>query len=321
MEGPTLVIGREDPPEGEDAAIAALAALHLQIHQVQPGPSVRGEHPKQHAGVWGTFTVEPDVPQALRAGLFATPRSYAALIRFSNGRTADDSQPDVRGMALKILVPDGSGSITAQDIVLADHPVFFARDVAHLLHFLRATVERVPFVQIVPNYPALPAFTRVPTTGPLATTYWSQTAYKLGPGAVKYVATPSGGPEPPIASPAGADWLRESLVEQLSVRQIGARFDLAVQPQTDAALMPIEDATVLWTSTPVRVGSLVIPAQQFDDPDQQSVFANLSWNPWNTLDDHRPLGGINRARQRVYRDSFALRHGFMTAAAGASPLM
>ena len=30
--------------------------------------------------------------------------------------------------------------------------------------------------------------------------------------------------------------------------------------------------------------------------------------PWNTLPEHRPLGGINRARKLVYEDSSALRH-------------
>jgi hypothetical protein len=35
---------------------------------------------------------------------------------------------------------------------------------------------------------------------------------------------------------------------------------------------------------------------------------NLSWNPWNALSEHRPLGGINRARKVVYEDSALLRH-------------
>ncbi len=44
---------------------------------------------------------------------------------------------------------------------------------------------------------------------------------------------------------------------------------------------------------------------------------NLSWNPWNALPEHRPLGGINRARKLVYDDSSALRH----KTTGTSPVI
>ena len=55
MAEPMLELGKEYPPEDEGEAIVELAALHLKLHQVQPGPSLRGEHSKQHAGVWATF--------------------------------------------------------------------------------------------------------------------------------------------------------------------------------------------------------------------------------------------------------------------------
>ena len=140
-------------------------------------------------------------------------------------------------------------------------------------------------------------------------TYWSQTPYKLGDGAVKYLVTPSEGEEGP-AIPLGdsPDCLREALVEQLTLRKVGARFDLSVNPQTDAEAMPVEDPTVEWTSAPVRLATISIYPQKFDTPEQMAFFENLSWTPWNALPEHRPLGGINRARRVVYEDSSALRH-------------
>jgi hypothetical protein len=66
-----------------------------------------------------------------------------------------------------------------------------------------------------------------------------------------------------------------------------------VIPQTDAAAMPVEDPTVEWTSTPVRVAAITIDPQTFDSAEQMAFFANLSWTPWNVLPQHRPLGGIN----------------------------
>jgi hypothetical protein len=304
-----LTIGTEYPPDGEEAAIGALAALHLRIHHLQPGPSYRGEHPKQHGGVWATLSVDADLPEPLRVGLFATTASYAAMVRFSSGSTEDDRQPDVRGMAIKVLVPGGFESLQVQDFVLADHPVFFARNVQHLFDFLTRVATGTPLAQLAADYPELPAFTRVATASLLATTYWSQTPYKLGASAVKYVATPGdAGPDTSGPLSATPDCLRESMIQQLSVRRLPARFDLSVQLQTDADSMPIEDPTIVWTSNPVRVASITIPPQEFEGEAQTAAFDSHGWSPWNALPEHRPLGGINRARRRVYAESDGLRH-------------
>jgi hypothetical protein len=305
-----LEIGKEYPPEGEGAAIDELRSLHLKVHQAQPGPSHRGEHPKQHAGLWATFRVEKDVPERMRVGLFAAPRRYTALVRFSNGRGPDDRKPEVHAMAVKVLVPDGQGPPRVQDFIVADHPVFFARNVQHVLGFLVATVKGTPVAELAAgDYPKVAGFSSLATASLLAMTYWSQTPYKLGDGAVKYLVTPSQDEEG-VAIPLGdsPDCLREALVEQLTFRKIGARFDLSVNPQTDADGMPVEDPTVEWTSAPVRLATISIYPQRFDTPEQMSFFENLSWTPWNALPEHRPLGGINRARRLVYEDSSALRH-------------
>jgi len=310
MAGTTLEIGKEYPPEGESAAIDQLRALHLKVHQVQPGPSHRGEHPKQHAGVWATFRVDEGIPEHMRVGLFAAPRSYTALIRFSNGRGQDDTKPEVHAMAVKVLVPDGDGPPRMQDFIVADHSVFFARNVQHVFEFLAATVKGTPVAQLAAtDYPQLVHFSSLATTSLLDMTYWSQTPYKLGDGAVKYLVNPSPGAQSP-AIPLGQspDCLREALVEQLTLRKVGAHFDLCVNPQTDADAMPVEDPTVEWTSAPVRLATISIYPQKFDGLEQMAFFDSLSWSPWNALPEHMPLGGINRARRRVYEDSSALRH-------------
>jgi hypothetical protein len=35
----------------------------------------------------------------------------------------------------------------------------------------------------------------------------------------------------------------------------------------------------------------------------------MSFNPWNALPDHRPLGDFNRARRTIYAAMAAFRHG------------
>jgi hypothetical protein len=310
MAGAPLEIGKEYVPEGESAVIDQLRGLHLKVHQAQPGPSHRGEHPKQHAGVWATFRVNDGIPEPMRVGLFATPRSYTALVRFSNGRGQDDTKPEVHAMAVKVLVPDGNGPPRIQDFIVADHPVFFARNVEHVFGFLAATVKGTPVAQLAAtDYPQLAHFSSLATTSLLEMTYWSQTPYKLGDGAVKYVVSPSLDDESPAMTLSHSpDCLREALEEQLTLRKVGACFDLCVNPQTDAETMPIEDPTVEWTSAPVRLATISVYPQKFDRPEQMAFFENLSWNPWNALPEHTPLGGINRARRLVYEDSSALRH-------------
>jgi hypothetical protein len=310
MAEPKLEIGKEYPPEGESAAIEQLRALHLKVHRAQPGPSLRGEHPKQHAGLWASFQVEEDIPAPMRVGLFATPRRYTALVRFSNGRGPDDRKPEVHAMAVKVLVPGGDGAVRMQDFIVADHPVFFARNVQHVLDFLVATVKGTPVPELAATaYPKLVGFSSLATKSLLAMTYWSQTPYKLGDGAVKYLVTPSeGGEDPAVPLGDSPDCLREALVEQLTFRKIGARFDFHVLPQTNAEAMPVEDPTVEWTSPPVRLATISIYPQKFHTPEQMAFFENQSWSPWNALEEHRPLGGINRARRVVYEDSSGLRH-------------
>lgn len=304
-----LEIGKEYPPDGESAATEQLRALHLQVHQVRPGPEHRGEHPKQHAGLWATFRVVDDVPEKLRVGLFAAPRSYTAIVRFSNGRGPDDTKPEVHAMAVKVLVPDGAGPARMQDFIVADHSVFFARNVQHILEFLVATMKGTPIPQLAANgYPKLAGFSSIATTSLLDMTYWSQTPYKLGAGAVKYVVTPSASNDvPAMPLSRSPDCLREMLIEQLTHQKRTAHFDLSVNPQTDATAMPIEDPTEEWTSAPVRVATISIHPQKCDVPEQMAFVENLSWTPWNALPEHQPLGGINRARKLVYEDSAALR--------------
>jgi hypothetical protein len=90
-----------------------------------------------------------------------------------------------------------------------------------------------------------------------------------------------------------------------------AVFDVKVQLQTDAFLMPLENSAVLWPeskSPHTTVATLKIPAQTFTSPAQLAFAKQLSYNPWHCLPEHRPLGNINRARRRVYDTLSKFRH-------------
>jgi hypothetical protein len=76
-----------------------------------------------------------------------------------------------------------------------------------------------------------------------------------------------------------------------------------VRFQTDPVKQPIENPRVRWPAlSPYRRVAIVrIPRQRgILEPEQVFFCENLSFNPWRTLPQHRPLGGINRSRLRVY---------------------
>ena len=88
-------------------------------------------------------------------------------------------------------------------------------------------------------------------------------------------------------------------------------FDFLVQLQTDADRMPIEDPRVRWDEarSPFRkVATLRIPAQGFESEARLRLAEHIAFNPWRCLAEHRPLGGINRARQVIYAELSAFRH-------------
>ena len=80
-------------------------------------------------------------------------------------------------------------------------------------------------------------------------------------------------------------------------------LDFRLQLQTDPFLMPIENNGVLWPeklSPRVSVATLRLPKQKFDSPAQMEFARKLSYNPWHTIAEHRPLGNQSRARRRMY---------------------
>ena len=64
---------------------------------------------------------------------------------------------------------------------------------------------------------------------------------------------------------------------------------------------------VTWKSAPIPVATLTVEPQAFDTPERMREVEEMSFDPWHALAEHRPLGGINRARKAVYAASLKLR--------------
>lgn len=320
---PQQPLAQEDPPPGEAAYINDLAErLKAKIIKDNAGGIMRRDaHPKMHGVVKAEFIVEPDLPAQLRVGVFRQPATYPAWIRFSNqdGTINPDIDKDIRGMAIKLMGVPGEKLLEhekdeqTQDFIVISTNVFVTKDVQEFDGLIKAltgsTLAKIVFFlthwRVVWNL--LQSMKKF--ANPLQIRYFSTTPYLFGNTAAKYSAIPV--VEQPDAIPASPsdNYLREAMISQLARGE--ARFDFAVQLQTDAASMPIEDPGKAWSeeASPFRkVATIRIFQQSFDSAAQREFGENLSYTPWHSLPEHRPLGGINRARKVVYRAISIFRH-------------
>ena len=76
----------------------------------------------------------------------------------------------------------------------------------------------------------------------------------------------------------------------------------------DADAMPVEDPTVEWKSEPITVASITVFPQEFTSEARLKFAEDLSNTPWHGIEEHRPIGGINRARRDVYQATSRFRH-------------
>ncbi len=321
MQGTPLA--KESIPADETARIRALAArLQEKIIRENPAGIMRRDaHPKMHGLVKAEFTVEPDLPAALRIGVFAQPHTYQAWIRFSNqspGR-GPDIERDIRGMAIKLMgVPgekllDGQKNAQTQDFILISTKIFVTRDVAQFDDLIAAMTgslwSKIRFFglhwRVIRNL----FLSLRRCANPLQIRYFSTTPYLFGATAARYAAMPRITQPDALPKAPADDYLRLAMAAQL--QREDAFFDFAVQLQTDAGKMPIEDPGRAWNeaASPWRkLATIRIPRQEFDSEAQRAFGENLSFTPWHSLPAHRPLGGINRARRIVYEQISAFRH-------------
>jgi hypothetical protein len=261
------------------------------------------------------FEVLADLPESLAQGLFAKPGSYPAVMRFASASTDNDMQKDLRGASLKVLQVSGDklwGKADQQDFIFNSYPVLFAGTPQDFLAFIEASADNKRWWYFVnPQNPQMRslqilALARANPTSPFDIPYWSTTPYRLGPQksvAVKYKLIPTSDYHSELPWRISRDYLRDNMQQHLQTAEVS--FDLAVQFQLDAQHMPIEDASVLWpesVSPYHRVARIRIPLQDFQ---QEAVVAKAetqSFNPWQCLSAHQPLGGINRVRQLVYAE-------------------
>lgn len=314
--------------DGERASIDQLVAEMNQrieiitLRERRDGVVPRFNQPKTVACVEGKFRVHDDIPQTLRHGIFAKPASYPSFLRFANATKDDDSEKDIRGLSIRLSGVEGPvlwGKPGFQDFLLNSYPALFVATPEDFLAFIRARQEGGELGFFLNPFDShlkslwIVFRARAKHLSPLDIRYWSTVPFRLGQPqgpAVKYSVTPCSDYKTAKAINPGKDQLRSAISAHL--QQAPACFRFGVQTQANPESMPIEDASVIWDedeSPFVTVATITIPAQAVEDPDKLARCERSTFNPWQSLPAHAPLGRMNAVRRAVYEAAARVRNG------------
>lgn len=331
-----ILAGREYVPDDEHIIVEQMIQQMKDqlIRLYKDSPTLRQVHNKMHGLVKAEFTIEKNLPDNLRIGIFKEPKSYCAWVRFSAGNTKlqHDNKLDTRGIGIKLLdVPgdkllDATKNGNTHDLIFATSPVFFAKDLKSFHGLMTASISpnhlAIPLYFLSNIRMAITALTKVlfKCKHLLEIPYYSISPYRFGDEhtAVKYIMRPSAGTTVEHTGTKDFDHLKTSLKATLAKHDVS--YDFFIQFQDQPEQMPIENCSIAWTSKEIKVATLRMLKQDFDTPERRELGENLMFNPWNSLPEHRPLGGLNRGRKIMYEtmSKFRLERNIKPAAEPAS---
>jgi len=349
----SIEVQQPDEQEISQKIVDSMARVNRLMYE-KYRHAIRDAHAKSHAILKGQLQVYENLPEHLAQGLFAEPKTYPIIVRFSTaqGAIVPDKMSAFRGMAIKIigvegekLLPELSDAVT-QDFLLVNYPVIPTGTINEYLK-LQENLEKQAdsgelFQQIaqkaavgVQNVLAAVGLAddtnELSAPGPhlLGDTYFSMAALRFG----DYVAKINVKPLSENVRELSGKKIDEDIIdadENAFLTKITADFfqsniaeyEMSAQLCTDLNIMPVEDGSVQWPEdkSPYQpVAKLTFLPQQTFSPERR-VYADdtLSFNPFHCLPAHRPLGNIMRVRKLAYETSSKYRH-HMNALARVEP--
>lgn len=192
--------------------------------------------------------------------------------------------------------------------------------------------EQEDFVNLKKTGKILVDIAKKTVRNPLEVQYFAAAPSAFGADRVmKFSAEPCGGEieqetfnNPSLGDPV-EDYLHDALAFTMSKNE-NVCFDLKIQvlngeqvaaQRKRSALTGggdlIEDASLVWDEDEfpfIPVAKLILRGPQEIDlnSSKQLDCESQAFNPWHSVKDHRPLGGINRLRKPVYINSAANRN-------------
>lgn len=333
----------EKPEPDEAETFAELTAVMGHITRTMAERyrhAYRPVHAKSHGVVKARLEVQPGLVPELAQGLFAEPRTFEALMRFSTnpGDMLADNVSSPRGLAIKVLdapgdaVPESSAGST-QDFVCVsaysfpvpgpkgflaqlkgiDKTLEFPEGVKHAVSFVAREANQA--LRAVHLHSAALDNVGYPAIHPLGESFSTVSPVRYGDYVAKIAFVPA---SPSLTELTGKhidlgegynplrDLIRVFFAGETAVWNVQAQLALA-----DEEHFPIEKADVEWSAKEspwVTVATLTAtPQESYSDARQVFVDEQLTFSPWHALAVHRPLGGIMRSRLQAYKDAQAYR--------------
>lgn len=309
-------LGQESFLGNEDELASEMAALIKKVSQKRAGNGIvkRFNQAKSLGCFSGHFTVLPDLPQNLQTGVFAEPQRFPAFMRFANASTTDDGDKDLRGLSIRVSDVRGDtvwGDPGIQDFVLNSYPVLFASSPEEFMQFIQAQYDdsMIGFF-LNPFDSHLRALfillkARDKPNSPFDIRYWSTTAFRHGSDtpAVKYSVKPCSSYQSEEPERYSHNYLRAAMQKHLQNAPVC--FDFMVQAQVDPIEMPIEDPSQEWDedlSPFIPVARIEFSDQEFIGKEALDACELVTFNPWQALPEHKPLGRMNYVRRQIYAE-------------------
>lgn len=314
----------------------------LLLNRYKDGDFIRRDaHPKHHGCAKADIDVNASkLPLELQVGLFSpgARKSHHAWIRFSNGSPdgaeSSDHEGDIRGMAIKLMNVQGANAgemdVGSLDLVMLTSKEFIAEDAEDYLSLHRALnpswgpkLLRLAG-HFLTRWTDLSLVMKGQTTigNPLQPEYFSSVPYKLGPRSMKFKARACSGREVKESVPKkvknndgsetkeSRNFLKTRLAETL--KKGDACFELLVQPNMEPDNNYVERANTAWDEKKSPYHKVATINIRQDDhvstPERMNFCENLSFDPWRTFPETRPMGQINRIRLMTYPKITKLRH-------------
>lgn len=282
-----------------------------------------------------------NIPRKHRKGIFKTNRTYESWIRFSNNDekpVRHDNKGDLRGVALKFMgvegekIMDDYEQAATQDFLLYGSKIFFIKNNADYVDFIKAlrdgnVVSTLLLKQPVAAGKVFLAQRRLANKVNLFDIdFFSATPVRLGrrddPNRTAFKYAVSRCQETRshnIVGKKDANYLRKNLLYTLRKNET-ACFDFKIQLQKFPDVMPIEDSSVAWPekkkhfpfmhpnndkfSPYINVGKIYFSLADnrfMNTKERKDYCEDLSFNPWHSIPEHKPLGRTMRMRRDVYR--------------------
>jgi catalase len=345
---PAPIVYRSDVEQLKEGEVQTAADINetfdtiLETTAENYGHAVRAVHAKAHGLLRAEFEVLGGLSPEYAQGIFQTPKKYNAVLRLSTN--AGDILPDAialpRGLALKVIGVEGERLQGAegdtQDFIMVNGEAFQAKDAEKFLSSLKLLAKTTDKMEgtkkvlstvlqgvssaleaVGLSSSTVQSMGGAPNVDPLGETYFSATPFRYGNYIAKFRIKPTSHDLQELTgrkidTSDNENAIRDTVRSEMTT--ISGEWDFDVQLCRDLEKQPVEDATVVWDEadfpffTVARLRAK--PQDSWSDENVQAIDEEMRFSVWTGVEDHRPLGNINRVRKSSYEHSSNFRENF-----------